>query len=237
MARSRRQWSTLKAVIRRKLRETIAAKSYWSDTELLDYWNEAMDLRIMGLDLQHEGWCTQILKADLVANQREYSWPEGAGKLRKVFLIKTTGAVVERFRLDRDEKIDDGYILSNTTATVGVTGWLPTYRMVGELILLEPAPTVSVTQGLELEGDFSAIFFDEDTDKLDLEFPVQLENLLIYDTCEQALAVEAAQGNLPNPESLTRMQRWHQRYEKIFDDWTATRTQGPTYGARHYWGD
>lgn len=237
MARSRRQWSVLKAVIRRKLRETIAAKSYWTDTELLDYWNEGLELRTMQLDLQHEGWCTDVVKTDLVANQREYSWPEGAGKLRKVFLIRTTGSLVERFRLRRDEKIDDEYILSAINARVGASGYIPTYRMVGELIVLEPTPTESVTQGLELEMDNASIYFDEDTDKLDLRFPVQLENLLIYDTCEQALAVEAAQGNLPNPESLTRMQRWHGKYEQAFSDWTATRSQGPVYGSGFYWGD
>ena len=91
MARARRVWSTMRTEVRRLLRETVAADSFWTDPELLDYFNHAIDLRVMILADQHEGWVTDTYDADLVANQNEYLIPEGTGRIKRILIVNTEG--------------------------------------------------------------------------------------------------------------------------------------------------
>lgn len=236
MPRGRRTWGDLKAAVRRRLRETNAALSYWSDTDLLDYANFSMDMRSMQLDDAHEGWNADVLVTDIVAEQREYTWPEGSGRVLRVFLVHTLDGNTFKMQLDRDEKraVD---IQSHVTSTVGTRGYRPTYRLLGELLLLEPAPTEDVTSGLEIEITNAPLFFEKDDSKLDLRYPVQLEEVLILDITEMALSVEAQMGNLPDPDSLTRIQRLRREYEAHWSNWIEVRSESTVRGHAMHWGD
>lgn len=236
MPRGRRTWGTLRDVIRRRLRETNATFSYWSNTDLLDYANFSLDMRSMELDDAHEGWTADALRTDLVADQREYTAAEGQGRVLRVSLVRNVGGEEVRLQLDREEHhVTDIYSKSNIS--IGEWGYRPTYRLLGELILLEPAPSEDVTQGLEIEITNAPLFFSVDSSKLDLRFPVQLEELMILDVTEMALAVEAQQGNLPDPNSITRIQRLRREYEAKWMDWIAVRAASTVRGHSMNWGD
>ena len=236
MPRGRRTWATMRAAIRRRLRETTAGLSYWSDTDLLDYANFSLDMRSMEMDEAHEGWTGDVLRTTLVAGQREYEWPEGTGRVLRVFIVHTVGDEQTRHQLDRDEK-HSADIHSRTGIAVGVEGYRPTYRLLGELLILEPAPTETVTNGLEIEITNAPAFFADDNAKLDIRFPVQLEELLILDVTEMALAIEQQQGNAPNEGTRTMLQNLRRQYEAFWQDWIAVRARSTVRGHMMQWGD
>ncbi len=224
------------AEIRELLRETTAATSYWSDALLLILFNQAMDLRVMQLAESHEGWVTDSLVTDIVADQREYSLPEGAGRVKRIIRIfspGTTNAVEQP--LIRNERWSDATPVQSGVTALGGGGTVPTYRMLGELIILEPTPQESITDGLKIECEFAPSRFTTGTDKLDLRFPDSTETLLIYDSVVAALENEAAQGN--EPENLEDMRRARQRYESIWASYIEQRTYGRVFSEPFYMGD
>ena len=210
------------------------SESFWSDELLQDIWNRSMDKRVMELAEQHEGWVTTTFKTDLVAGQAEYTLPEGAGRVKRVLRVITEGDVTHTSPLIRAERWAMP-TRSSTSSTVG-RSTLPTYRLVGQLILLEPTPQESETDGLQIDLEFSPDRFDEDTDKLDQRFPDVMEALLVYDTAVEALAIEGSQGNLPQGY-VDHLIRERNEYAANFFDFTAVRSYGRVFSQAYYLGD
>ena len=195
MARARRAWSTLRTEVRRLLRETTAAGSYWPDADLLDYLNHAIDLRVMQLAEQHEGWVTDTYDADLVANQGEYAIPEGTGRIKRVLIVATEGSASYEMALVRNERWSEGLYETGAAGADPGRGYRPDYRFKGEFVILSPAPTFARTNGLKFEIEGAPARIAADGDKLDLRFPDSMETLLIYDVWDLAMGVEDSQGN------------------------------------------
>lgn len=238
MARTRKQWSVLRATIRQMLRETVSAKSEWTDAQLLDYWNMSQDMRSMQLAEQYEGWTVDRVTADLVAGQSLYTWPEGAGRVLRVLLKDTRGTETTYLDLERDEHYGDDFMIA-TSAAVGKDGLRPTQRLMGELIVIEPPPSAAVTGGLILEMDNAPLDFTGDTSKVDLRFPIQIETLLVYDTVNLALAVEDHMGNsqAQDPRARSRFEMIRSDYESWWAEYIALRSQSRTFGQSFYLGD
>ena len=115
MPRTSRQWTAMRAEIRRLLRETTASLSYCDDTDLLDYFNQAIDLRTMDMADAHEGWVADVINADIVGSQKEYTLPEGTGRVKRVLLIfRNTPNTIE-IPLSRNERWSEP--LSTTSGT------------------------------------------------------------------------------------------------------------------------
>lgn len=224
--------------IRILIRETIELESEFDNVHLLYFWNTCMRMRAMQLGLQGEGYTTDFVTTALVANQSKYSCPEGYGRVRKVTLVRTDGGYVSKLDLDRDEKYGQDIVVT-TQAIVGVNGYRPTYRFVGELICIEPAPTTSVAGGLEIEIDNSPLLFTADGDKLDTRFPIELENLLEMDVAEMCFAVEDSQGNAQaiDEGAMHRFQKLRGFYQTVFDEYTANRAQSRVFGQPADYGD
>lgn len=235
MPRARRAWSTQRAEIRRLLRETTSATSFWSDTDLLDMYNQAMDLRAMQMMDVDEGWFTDRVETDLVANQKEYTLPEGTDRVLRVLLQWTSGGVTRETPLIRHERWSEAMA---TVPSVGNTagGVLPTYRLTGELILLEPPVTEARTDGLVIEIESLPARLTGDASKLDLKFPSMAETLLIYDVWDIAMGVEDAQGNV-NPQARGRLSGFHRKVEAQFMELCASRTKGRFFSSAFNLGD
>jgi hypothetical protein len=221
------------AEIRQLLRETTAADSFWTDAELLAYWNQAMDLRVMDLAEAHEGWVTDIVDADTVQGQTEYTLPEGTGRVKRLLWVTGQGNQTVYTPMIRDERWNSSLVQDSTAFG---TGSIPAYRLVGELILLEPAPATSRTNGIRIEVESAPARFTTGTDELAQRFPDIMETLLIYDTWDIALGVEDAQGNI-DPSAQGRLKKFHQKYEGRFINFIETRTFGKVFAQPFYLGD
>lgn len=230
--RARRNWTTMLAEVRTLLHEPTAANSLWGDTELLQYFNSAMDMRSMEMCEAHEGWMTDPYTADLVANQPSYVLPEGAGRIKRVLIVMTSGSTKIEYPLDRNQRWTQP---ARTTNTSGLD-CLPTYRMMGEALHLDPPYGKAVTGGLKIEIEVSPARLTAGGDKLALRWPDIAESLLIYDTVILALAVEGSQGELPAGyvHSIQTVQR---RYEIRWLAYIETRTMGRSVSPGIYLGD
>jgi hypothetical protein len=236
MARARRAWSTIRDTdIRPLLRETTAASSYWADSELLLYANLSIDLRAGQMMEYHEGWFVDRFLTNLVANQKEYTLQEGADRIRRILMNFNDGGNSFEVPLQRLERHSEP-VASAGNSSVGGTGVVPSYRLMGELIYLEPAPTENRTNGLIIECESLPARLTGDADKLDLKFPSLMESLLVYDVVESAMAVEDSQGNV-NPEVRGRIAAMRTQYERMFEAACEQRSFGRSFSTPFYLGD
>lgn len=232
MPRTRRQWSALRADVRTLLRETTAATSFWDDPLLLQLFNQSMDMRVMELAEQHEGWVTETWDTNIVSGQGVYTLPEGTGRPKRIAIRLTDGPTTVEHTLTRAERWS-GTLTTGTSAVGGARGYQPTYRLVGNFIKLEPAPNYSETDGLAIDFEYAPDRLVNDTDELDPSFPDVMESLLIYDTVVLAYELEDAQGQ-GAPAGLMRAR---QEFAARFFDYTALRSQGRTFGTPWQQGD
>jgi len=235
--RTRRNWTAMLAEIRRILRETTAATSYWTDQDLLDMFNRSMDLRVMDLADAHEGWVTSQVSQNIVADQNIYNLPEGTGRVKRVVYCPDIGSNSSiEIPLSRNERW--GETLAQTTqSSGGIFGGTPSYRILGNKLHLEPAPSKAATNGLKLEIEHAPDRIAVGTDVLSPYFPDIMETLLIYDTAVEAMEVEAGMGNLSAETYFNSMARKRDRYERSFRDYITVRSFGPIYGTAWTLGD
>lgn len=237
MPRARRAWSLILAEIRRLLRETVAADSFWSDADLLDAFNTAQDLRYMDLCDADEGWFTEPYVANIVANQKEYTIPEGMDRVKRVVLIFAEGGRTIEVPLTRNERWSDTTTTQSGVAA-GSIGALPTYRIVGEEIWLEPPPTQARTNGIRIELEAAPARLVDGNSKIDLKWPAIAETLMIYDTWDIAVGMEDAQDLVSgNPVALGRLARVHSKLEAKWHQFIERRSYGRTYSTPFYTGD
>ena len=235
LPRARRTWSDMRAELRRLLRETTAADSFWTDPDLLDLFNSAIDLRNMQLGDAHEGWSTITADIDLVADQGNYAIPEGTDRIKRILIVKTEGSATFEVPLTRNERWTEP-LYQTSGSTVGRIGQIPTYRVKGEFITLEPKPTEAVVRGLKIELEAPSARLVNDGDKLALRFPGVIETLLIYDTWDLALGVEDAQGNI-DPNVRGRLKAFHRQFEASFFEYTSVRSYGRVFSTPYHLGD
>lgn len=236
MARARRTWTTMLAEIRRLLRETTASSSFWSDALLLDLFNQAIDLRVMDLAEAHEGWVTEITETNTVADQSEYTLPEGTGRVKRILLVFNPGTNNEySVPLTRAERWSRPVAAKSNQ--FGDGGSIGSYRLVGELLYIEPAPGNSIVNGLRIESEIAPARLTAGSDKLDLAFPDVMETMLIYDTACAALAIEEAQGEAPAGRRTNDLTTLRDRYEVRFMSYIETRSYGRTFSEAYHLGD
>lgn len=193
MARARSTWANIKPRIYRLLREDEST-SWWEPALLLDLFNDRLDLWTLRLADLDEGWITEVFHTDLVADQEHYTIPASADRVKRVQLRSVDGGHETLIPLTRSEKWSAP---THHTSGGGIAvGYRPTYRLVGELIELNPRPTENRTGGLQIDMEALPDRLTADGDTLPAKYPISLETLLIYDTAVAALAVEGSQGNL-----------------------------------------
>jgi hypothetical protein len=196
--RVREDWATIRTGVRLLLRETDAASSYWSDATLLMLFNDALDQRALEMIEEDEGWSVDEFTADLVAGQREYALPEGGDRVRRVWFIYDHGGMRDEYEIRRDERPFDG--MSHGNSGYSVTGgfYRPTFRIQGDLLILEPRPDSSATAALRVEYEGLQGKIVGDAGKIPLRYPVATETLLKYDTAIKARALE---NNADKPDA------------------------------------
>lgn len=224
MPRARRAWSAIKADIRRIIREETASLSFWDDTLVLQVFNECKDARDMQLADVHEGWVTTRHLADLVAGQKEYTLPEGAGRIKRILL----GFDNHETPLTRDESFSDPVYTAASVATG--SGYQPTARLVANVIYLEPPPATARTNGLIIELEGATARLTGDGSKLDLAYPDFMETLLILDTVVALFEIEVSRfgENSAGQRWVSWVDRRRDFYAALFQQFIETRFYGRT---------
>jgi hypothetical protein len=220
------------------LRETDEEDPFWTNALLLDMFNDNMDKRTMDLALSTEGWVTDEVTTDVEADQREYSLPEGTGRVKRVSIVKTTGTRTVETPLVRDERWSEQLV---TDSTVNFTDSIPTYRLVGELIILEQPVGEDITDGLRIDIESSQARLTGDASKLTVKFPAVLETLLKYDTVVSALRHEAAQNaTLGGAQAELDTGEYESERNELairWQLWVENRTEGRVFSEPMYFGD
>jgi hypothetical protein len=226
MARNRKKWSELRAEIYRYLKEEEGT-SFWTRDILTDLFNAAFDMRTMQLHSMHEGFAVRQYETDIVAGQSLYSLDDYVGRVKRIIFVDPTTSM--EIPLVRDERV------TRPLPTINIDT-LPTYRIVGNSIKLEPTPARNITDGLKIEVEVAPDRIDDDNEELPAEYPVFCESLLVLDTVVAALGIEEAQA-VADKEVPNNIQILHSKFEQMFDMYLETRSGGQQYAVRAYGGD
>lgn len=244
MPRTRRTWKSLRDEARRLLREPeptgppgVDEDTGWDNQDLLDFANQSIDFRGMEMMEAHEGWMTNVFATPLVGNQREYQLPEGISRIKRIVLRFNEGGRSFEIPLIRAERWSEPMFEDNSVAAGGSVGTIPTYRMMGDKIFLEPPPTTGANTQLLIEAEgLPPRLIGNDNDLLPQVFPDIYETLFIYDIVATALAQEDSQGNLQEGY-VNHLGQIRRRYEKAWADTIAVRTHGRVFSSPYYLGD
>lgn len=233
--RSRRTQAQLETEVRRMLRETVVAESFWTAADILDAMNRCIDFRMLEMAEEGENWFVSQYVTNIVANQREYELPSNGGRPRRIALRYTSGSQVAELDLWRNERIGEDY--HSASGSIGTwLGGRPTARLLENLLLLEPPPTQAVTQGLLIEIEVAPPRLALTTDTIPDPFPDLFETLLIFDTWDELIGVEDAQGNT-NPEQMGRLQKKHRKVERAWQNYISVRMDSRVLGKAFSLGD
>lgn len=232
--RARLAWSDIRdSYIRVLLQEITSTASFWSDANLLMLANLAIDKRVVQMLEMDEGWFVRRSYTNLVKNQDEYTLEEGTDGIRRILIAYPidSSTTEDEIPIQRDERYDKGVY----KGTSGGTGWQPSYRLLSELLYLDPAPPVSKTAGLVIEYESLPARLTGDASKVDLAFPSMFETLLVYDVVELAFAMEESMGEPVERDEKLKM--IHLTYEHAFLRACRRRSYGHTYATPFYLGD
>ena len=192
------------------------------------FFNQSQDRRLVELANAFEGWNSEIVSCDLVADQSTYRLPEGIGRLLRVVYVAEDG--YERV-LNQHRK---GEGLWTTT---GNTVEPQSYRLVGEFIEVTPPPAISLDDALKIEYETIPDRITDDADKIPAAWPVTFETLLVLDTCIAALDYESAQaaGDERGPLVASFMRR-RSEIEAALSTNVSERAAGRLFGSPFDWG-
>lgn len=231
-SRTRRTWAELRAIIRVLLRDLTAGgrPGYFEDSDLLTYMLLERDRLEMLLGETHEGVNVVRYKTNRVANLAFYPVPNVSNRVRRVLLRDTNGNEVPLERLERHTEGTVGNSSSNLVYT-------PTYRLLNDSVVIDPAPPETVTNGLVIEVETARDLVTQDSDTvIPTDWPMFCETWLAYATALRAFDSEGAQG--PEPEGLYRsyVDALNQ-FEVQLREFVQTRSFGRTFSTGLYLGD
>lgn len=225
MPRAKETWTNLLAQIRLILGETTAASSQWTDALLLLLWNHSSDLRFGQMADVQEDWFTDPISINLVANQAAYALAAGSNSVKRVLRVITTGGVTRKIPIRRDENWIDVEV-SSGDPNVSET-YLPSYRLRGGNLVLNPAPGFALTGGIEVETDPFPAHFTTGTDTLPASYPDILQTLLVWDTACAAIRVEGSLGEDGDGGYMNHLLAQRAELEQQFVKFIEKRQQTP----------
>lgn len=168
---------------------------------------------------QHEGFNIFRYSDSIVAGQQEYALPEESGRIKTVFIVDSGGDLKRAIHQDR--QFTGTYLGDDTqSATTEFT-----YSLKDNHVFLYPCPSQSITNGIQYELEVATERIANDSDKLPDSWPPFIETLLVYDTAIAALDQQStAEGDLGESQR-NFLSRRRERYEELWFEYTASRTQ------------
>lgn len=204
--------------IRRYLRELNPETSFWTDSFLNQLFNAQYRRRCTQLIMAFEGWFVLVAIRDIESGKSTYGFPDGLQRLQKTEMVRSDGRTVP---IERHERHDEANVSNSTVG--GGDQYSPTYRMLGNGIVLEPDPIAAVTGGLRIEYAGLPVMLSADTDKLNPSFPEILDELVVLDTTVAALQAEGVHEQGPMAAIFRLREEWEWDWERFIDQRTISR--------------
>jgi len=207
--------------IRRYLKETNASTSYWDANFVDQLFNAQYRKRSTQLIMAFEGWFVNVSVRDITANTARYAFPDGFLRLQKIELVRSDGTTVP---IHRDERHDYANP-ADSSGSSGGDSYLPKYRMQGNGFILEPTPTETVTNGLQLEWAGVPALLSAGGDQLHPSFPEIFEELLVIDTVVNAFDAEGVQESGLVRSLLRQRGEMEENFERFIETRTVARQE------------
>lgn len=180
---------TFRTQIRRYLKETNANTSFWDNNFVDQLFNAQYRKRCTQLIMAFEGWFVNVSTRDVTANQARYAFPDGCLRIQKLELVRSDGTTMPLMRNER-------HFTSNPADATGSSGgdsYMPFYRLQGNGLILEPTPTETVVNGMQLEWAGVPALLSAPGDVMHPSFPEIFEELVVIDTVVNAFDAEGQQ--------------------------------------------
>lgn len=137
--------SKLISNVRNMLNSPNPSNSFWTDSELTEYLNEACRLYFVEVSINNEGlFSAPPVNLDITGGQETVDLPSDFFEIRALYKNVSNGCMILPYQND----ISNNFINSGVTAD---DAYLPAYHFQGNKIVLRPAPGSSQTAGLRLE--------------------------------------------------------------------------------------
>lgn len=205
--------STFRTQIRRYLKETNPNTSFWDQNFVDQLFNAQYRKRCTQLIMAFEGWFVNVSTRDVTANQARYSLPDGCLRIQKLELVRSDGTTVPIHRHER-------HFFSNPTDSSGSSGgdsYLPMYRLQGNGFILEPTPTETVTNGIQMEWAGVPALLSASGDTCHPSFPEIFEELLVIDTVVNAFDAEGQQESGLVRSLLRQRMELEENFERFIE--------------------
>ena len=197
--------------VRRWLHELTSDTSFWGDTFIDQQINVSYRRRCAHLVASFEGYFTNVATTDLEANVERYSWPPGFERLLKMEIIRTDGT---RVPIERNER---HFSVNYVNKTGGQDVYLPTYRPISGGFVLEPQPSVTVTDGVRIEYYGLPAELTVNGDSWHADFPRSMDELIILDAVLACLDSENLMETGAPRTVLRARSDWEIDWERYVD--------------------
>jgi hypothetical protein len=199
--------------IRRYLRETNKATSFWSESFLQQMFNKSYLRRCGQLIMAYEGWFTVIATRDLTANKDRYGFPTGLQRLLKLELVRSGGRTQP---LERWERHDESNSSSNSAGAGDQ--YFPRFRPLGNGFVLEPGPNETVSDGIRMEYTGLPQELTGSGDAMHPSFPEIYDELVVLDTVVTALYAEGLHEMGPSRAINKMREEWEWDWDRFIDN-------------------
>jgi hypothetical protein len=181
--------SDFRTQIRRYLKEIDPNTSFWDQPFVDQLFNAQYRKRCMQLIMAEEGWFTNVSTGPITAGTSRYAFPDGFLRLQKMELVRSDGTTQPIQRYERR------YEMNPDNSNSGASGdvYRPFYRPVGNGFVLEPTPSETVANGIQLEWTGTPVLLSAPGDFVHPSFPSIFEELLVIDTVVNAFDAEGVQ--------------------------------------------
>jgi hypothetical protein len=130
--------------VRNRLNQPNSANSFWSDEELTEYINDAIQVYFLELVQNNEGYFTIQTDLNIVTDTETVALPTDCFQVRALYKKVSNGYEILPYR----NTFTESYSTQGGTSS---DSFLPSYYFRANNIVLRPIPNFSETAGLRLE--------------------------------------------------------------------------------------
>lgn len=228
MTRTRRTWGALRPEIYLLLLQTEGNEGSIGEPTLRLLWNQCKDRRQMELEDNDEGFFVRRFYTAIapppVNEPHLIQFPSAIDRVKRVLRIFEDG---DEKALHRAERYSEGVARFFTGSR---DGYLPTYRLMDDAIVLEPPADFTQADGIAIEAEAPDDLFLDDDSSLSSSWPVFAEFLLELDTAIAALDTEEYQAG-SSAEIVSGLRIRRRDYEDAWYQHIAERTRGRTFAS------
>lgn len=207
--------------VRRLLNQPSPDNSFWSDSELTEYLQEAVRVYFAELTNLDEGHFGKVADLDIAQNAETVSLPSDFFEIRALY--KKTSGGTQYVMLPYRNNISEGY---NTQGGTNSEQYFPYYYFRGNQIVLRPTPNFAEVGGLKLEyigtPDVPSSGADTLTAQISPVFKQVVEMYAVHKAKLKESLVNGVRVHDVAREHLGELSRQ-------FRDVVALRSKGPTF--------